>query len=101
MLSTHFLGHVVPVLTGVDPRLERGRPRGGVDGGAAVGRARERLPVNEQRDRVLRLGHAVERLARRDSGRGTRDDTRGDRPVLHHPAVDVDMVRRQVVAGRY
>ncbi len=100
MSTTHLLSHVVPVLAGVDPRLERGRPRGRVDGGAAVVRARERLPVDEQCDRVLRLGHAVERLAGGDSRRGARDDTRGDRPVPHHPAVDVDVVRRQVVAGR-
>ena len=79
-------------------RLERRGPGRCVHRRALVLRARERLPVDEECDRVLRLGHTVERLARRDTSRGAGRDACGYCAPLHEPAVDVDMVRREVIA---
>ena len=79
-------------------RLERRGPGRCVHRSALVLRARERLPVDEECDRVLRLGHAVERLARRDTSRSAGRDACGYRAPLHEPAVNVDMVRGEVVA---
>ena len=61
-------------------------------------RARERLPVDEEGDRVLRLRHAVERLTCCDAGRSASRNPRWDGTALHDPTVNVDVVRRKVVA---
>jgi hypothetical protein len=66
--------------------------------GRTVARARARLPVDEERDRVLGLRHAVVRLAGSDPRGRARDDARREHAVLDHPAIDVDVVRGQVVA---
>ena len=95
---THLFGHIVPVLRGVNARFERRSPRCGIYGGPLVLRTCEGLPVDEESNGVLCLGDAVERLTRGNAGRSTSNDTRGDGPILHHPAVDVDVVRRQIVA---
>lgn len=79
-------------------RLERRGPRRGIHGCAPVLGALERLPVDEQGDRVLRLWHAIVRLAGRDARRGACNDARRHRVALHDPAVDIDMVRGEVVA---
>lgn len=95
---TYLFCHVIPVLGRVHTGLKRGSPRCRVHSGTRVLRARKRLPVDEEGDRILRLGHAIERLACRDASRGTGGNSRWDGTTLHHPAVDVDVVRRKVVA---
>ena len=88
------------MLRGVHTGLQRSGPRRGVHGGTLVLGAPERLPVHEEGDRVLRLGDAVVRLARRDARRCACNHASGHGPVLHDPAVDVYVVRREVIAER-
>ena len=79
---------------------ERRRPGRGVHRRAPVLVALQRLPVHQEGDGVLGLRDAVVWLAGRDTGACARDDTGRHGPVLHDPAVDVDVVRREVVAAR-
>ena len=92
-LRTHLLSHVVPVLGRVHAGLERRGPGGGVHGRAPVLAALERLPVDEERDRVLGLRDAVVGCGGRDAGGGARGDARGDGEVLQDPAADVNVMR--------
>ena len=73
--------------------LQRRSPGRCVNCGALVLGAADRLPVDEERDRVLRLGNTVVWLARCDACCSTCDDARGDRLVLKNPAADIDVVR--------
>lgn len=86
------------MLRGVHAGLERCRPGRGVYRGTFMLRARERLPVDQKGDGVFRLRDTVEGLAGGNASGSARSDTRGDGPALHDPAMDVDVVRRQIVA---
>ena len=89
---------MIPMLRSVYTGFERCGLGRDEDRGALMLRARERLPVNQEGNRVLRLWNAVERLAGRNTGGSAGRDARGDGAALHEPAVDVDMVRREVIA---
>lgn len=97
-LDTHLGAHIVPMLRGVNSSLKRRSPGGRVNGCATVCRASERLPVNQERNRVLRVGNAVVRLSGRNASRSARNNARWDRATLLDPYVDVDMMRGEVVA---
>ena len=86
------------MLRSVDAGFEGCGPGRSVYRGALMLGTSQRLPVDEECDRVLCLGHAVERLARRDTSRSAGRDACGYCAPLHEPAVDVDMVRREVIA---
>ena len=95
---TYFLSHIIPVLGRVHTGLKWRGPRCCVHSSALVLRARKRLPVDEEGDRVLSLRDAVVRRPGCDACRGAGDDPGGHGVALHHPAVDVDVVRGEVVA---
>lgn len=59
----------------------------------------DRLPVDQKGNRVFRLGNAVVGFRRRDPSRGRRDNAGRVRLVLKHPCADIDVMRRQIVAG--
>lgn len=81
-MDTHLLSHIIPVLGRVDPGFQRRRPAGCVHGRASMGLAFDRLPIDEERDGVLCLGHAVVWLARGDSGGSAGYNARGYSEVL-------------------
>ena len=87
------------MLGGVHTRLLRRGPGSGVHGRSFVPGAGERLPVDEERDGIFCLGDAVVWLSGGNTGCGAGNDAGGHGLVLHDPAVDVDVVRREVVAA--
>jgi hypothetical protein len=66
--------------------------------GSTVTLAGLALPVDKQGDGVLGLGNTVVRLASRNTGGGTGDDTSREHAILDDPTADVDVVRGKVVA---
>jgi len=56
-------------------------------------RARERLPVDEERYGVFGLGNAIERLSRRDTRSSAGHNPSGDCLPLEEPTTDVDVMR--------
>lgn len=56
--------------------------------------ALDRLPIDQECDRVFRLWDTIIRFARCDSGRSTRDNTGGYCNILQDPAANIDMMRR-------
>jgi hypothetical protein len=97
---SYLLGHVVPMLSRVNASLERCSPRRGVYRRASVLGAAQRLPVHKKRDSVFGLRDTIVRLAGSNTGGRAGNDARRHSAVLHDPAVDVDMVRREVVATK-
>lgn len=93
-----LLSHVIPMLSRMDPGLQRGCPAGGINSRATVFGAFDGLPVDEERDGVLCLWHTVVRLACSDACCRARDNTSGDGNVLQDPAADIDVMRREVIA---
>lgn len=83
----------------VNPRLERRCPGGGVNSSTPVFRTAQGLPVDEKCDCILGLGNAIVGFARCNSRGCTSNDTRGHCFALHDPAVDIDVMRRKVVAA--
>ena len=90
--DTNLFCHIVPVLSRVNACVLRGSPGSGIDGSAAVPRAREGLPVNKKRDRILGLGNAVIRFSCCDARSGTGHDSSWNRLSLEDPAGYVDVV---------
>jgi hypothetical protein len=80
------------VLSRVNASVLRGSPRGSVDRGSTVSRAREGLPVNEECDGVFGLGDAVVRFSRSDARGSAGHNSSGDRLPLEEPAAYVDVV---------
>ena len=61
----------------------------------------ERLPIDEERDGVFRLGHAIVRCARGDASRSGRNDPRRHRSTLEDPTTDINVMGGQVIAGEF
>lgn len=61
--------------------------------------ARERLPIDQKSDSILSLWYAIVWLAGRNPSRRTSHNTSWDSLALHDPAVDIYVVRRQIVTG--
>ena len=87
------------MLSRVHPGLLGCSPGRGVDGRALVLWALQRLPVHKERNGILGLGHAVVGLAGGNTGGRARNNTSGHGLTLHDPAVDIDVMRVQVVAA--
>lgn len=82
------------MLGGVDTGSQWSSPGCGVDGGTLVLWTRDRLPVNEERDSVFSLRHAIVGFIGSYTGGGACHNTCGDSLVLQYPATDIDMMRR-------
>lgn len=95
-----LLSHIVPVLCGVYAGLQGRSPAGRVHGGAFMFGTLEGLPVNQESDGVLGLGHTVVGLACGNTRRGAGNNTSGHSNILQNPAADVDVMRREIVARR-
>ena len=100
LMEWYLLPHVVPVLCSVDASFERRRPTGGGDGGTLVLWAFERLEVDQERDRVLSFGDTIVWFAGGNPGGSAGYHTSGDRDILEDPAADINMMRREVIAGQ-
>ena len=85
------------MLGAMDAARRRGRPRRRVHCCPFMFRTANRLPIDQKRDRVLRLGNTVVRLASGDPGGRARYDARGIRLVGEHPAAYIDVVAGEVV----
>src|SRR5258708_37928832 len=55
------------------------------------------FPVHEKRNGVLVLGNTVVRLRRGGAFGCGCDDASGDTTIFHHPSMNVDVVRGEVV----
>lgn len=94
---THLFCHVVPVLSTMHAAGRGSGPGGRIDGGALVLGTLDRLPVHQERDRVLRLGNAVVGRAGGNARRGAGHHAGGVGLVLQHPAAYIDVVAGQIV----
>jgi len=81
------------MLARVDPRLQRCRPACGIHGRSLMGLALDGLPIDQEGDRILSLGHAIVWCAGGDPGSRAGHDTGRNCDVLQDPAADVDVVR--------
>lgn len=84
----------------MDTRLQRRSPGRGINSSPFVMRTRKRLPIHKERDRIFSVFDAVVRLAGGDARRRTRYNTRRHGLALQDPAADVDVMRREIIAGK-
>jgi hypothetical protein len=61
--------------------------------------ALDRLPVDEQSDRVFGLRDTIVRLAGGNASRGTGNDAGWDCDVLKDPAANIDVMGRKIVTS--